>query len=191
MKVKKTKPKKTKIVGTTFITHLGEDSWTYIKTIVDVLREPVLILDADLRILSANKPFYDTFKVEKKDTENKIVYEIGNGQWDIPNLRKLLENVLPKHTFFRGFEVAHEFPTIGEKTMILNARQIHCKKDPKLEQCPPIILLAIEDITEMMNVAQKLADHTSTFEKKVTEKTQDLETHIFNLEKELSVLKKA
>src|SRR3989338_924244 len=143
-----------KPVVTDFVGHLWEKSWTYIKTVVDVVREPILILDKDLRVMAANDSFYRTFQVELKDTEKRIVYELGNGQWNIPALRKLLEDILPKNSFFKGFEVDHEFPFIGRKVMILNARQIHFKEDAVSEQFPPIILLAIEDVTEMMVVAE-------------------------------------
>ena len=119
-----------------------------------------------------------------------MVYELGNGQWDIPALRKLLEEILPKHTFFNGFQVAHDFPTIGRKVMILNARQIHFTDDGSKELFPPIILLAIEDVTEVMDVAEKLAQHTSEFEAELTERTQKLEVHIKALEKEIGALKK-
>jgi len=135
-----------------------EESWTYIKTVVDVVREPVLILDKDFRVLAANEHFYYTFQAEPKDTENKIVYELGNGQWNIPALKKLLEDILPKNTFFKGFEVTHEFPSIGRKIMILNARQIHFTEGVTPRH---IILLAIEDVTEMMVVADTLADHAA------------------------------
>jgi two-component system CheB/CheR fusion protein len=72
------------------IGRLWEKSWTYIKTVVDVVREPVLILDKDLRVMAANESFYRIFQVEAKDTEGHVVYGLGNGQWDIPALRKLL-----------------------------------------------------------------------------------------------------
>ncbi len=178
-----------RFLGTDFITRLGEESWTYIKTVVDVVREPVLILDKDLRVMAANEPFYKTFQVEPKDTENKILYELGNKQWDIPKLRELLEDILPKDTFFKGFEVTHDFPIIGKKVMILNAREIHCKDDPNQDPCPPIILLAIEDITEMMGVAEMLALHSNQFELRMAEKTETMESHIKELEKELDELK--
>jgi PAS domain-containing protein len=174
-------------VDTNFINHFWGESWTYIKTIVDVVREPILILDKDLRVLAANEPFYRTFQVEPKDTERKIVYDLGNGQWNIPALKKLLEDILPKNTFFKGFEVAHEFPSIGRKVMILNARQIHLKDDAAF---PPIILLAIEDVTEMMVIAETFAGHTSQLEAALKEQTQNLETHIGRLEKEINELKK-
>jgi chemotaxis protein methyltransferase CheR len=148
------------------------------------VREPVLILDKDLHVMIANESFYRTFQVEKKDTEGTLVYELGDGQWNIPALRKLLEEILPKNTFFKGFEVIHEFPAIGRKVMILNARQIHSK------QLPPIILLAMEDVTEMMAVAETLAGHANMAEARFAERTQKLELHIGKLEQEINELKK-
>ncbi|HEY5220881.1 MAG TPA: hypothetical protein VIJ29_01895 [Candidatus Paceibacterota bacterium] len=171
-------------VDADFFEGLWEESWTYIKTVVDIVREPVLILDKDLHVMVANESFYRAFQVEAKDTEKKLVYDLGDGQWNIPALRKLLDDILPKNTFFKGFEVIHEFPAIGRKVMILNARQIHSK------QLPPIILLAMEDVTEMMAVAETLAGHASAAEVRFTEKTQKLELHIGHLEEEINELKK-
>lgn len=167
---------------------LWEESWTYIKTVVDVVREPVLILDKDLRVMAANESFYRSFQVELKDTENKIVYELGNGQWDIPALRKLLEDILPQNTFFKGFEVEHDFPLIGHKIMILNARQIHFKEEASDKMFPAIILLAMEDVTEMMGVAKTLAEHANHFQSKIVDRTKKLEVHISKLEREVNRL---
>jgi len=174
-------------IGADFVDHFWEKSWTYIKTVVDVVREPVLILDKNLSVMAANESFYRTFQVEPKDTEKKVVYELGNGQWNIPALRKLLEDILPKNSFFKGFEVTHDFPFIGRKIMILNARQIHIKEDASF---PPIILLAIEDVTEIMAVAETLAIHTKDMETKIIERTNKLEANIGKLEKEVNALKK-
>ncbi len=179
------------VIGESFFDQHWEESWTYIKTVVDVIREPVLILDKDLLVMTANESFYRTFQVEPKDTEQKVVYKLGNGQWNIPALKKLLEDILPKNTFFKGFEVAHEFPFIGRKVMILNARQIHPKDGPVSRLFPPIILLAIEDVTEMMIVAETLAGHTRKLEAKFASKTEILEAHIERLEKEIKKLKQA
>lgn len=176
-------------IGPEFIEHLWEKSWTYIKTVVDVVRQPILILDKDLRVMAANDSFYRMFQVEQKDTEKKVVYELGNGQWNIPALKKLLEDILPKNTFFKGFEVTHEFPFIGRKIMILNARQIHFKEDTTSEKFPPIILLAMEDVTEMMIIAETLAGHANQIESKLREQTHKLEIHIGKLEKEIIELK--
>lgn len=177
-------------VGTDFFTRVWEESWTYIKTVVDVVHEPMVILDKDLRVLVANESFYRKFQVEAKDTEQHIVYELGNGQWDIPALHKLLEDILPKNSFFKGFEVSHNFPVIGKKVMILNARRIHFQESAHAKVLPPIILLAFEDVSEMMAVAETLASHTNLLEEKLMKKTQKLEMYIEHLEKEVEVLKK-
>ena len=179
-----------KPMGAKLVEHLWEKSWTYVKTIVDVVREPILILDKDLRVMTANDSFYRTFQVEKTDTENKVVYELGNGQWNIPALKKLLEDILPKNTFFKGFEVMHEFPSVGRKVVILNARQIHFKEDATLETFPPVILLAMEDVTEIMFVADTLANHANQLEVRPTKHTKKLEVDILSLKKEISELKK-
>jgi len=112
-------------------------------SIVDTVREPLLVLSADLRVRKANASFYRTFKVTPKETVGQLIYDLGNQQWDIPWLRKLLEEVLPKDTAFDDFEVEHTFPSIGRKFMLLNARRI-CREDNQTE----FILLAIEDTTE-------------------------------------------
>ena len=140
--------------------------------------------------MAANDPFYRKFQVEPKDTLGKNVYELGNGQWNIPDLRKLLEDVLPKNAFFKGFEVTHEFPAIGRKVMILNARRIHFQSDDAAKIFPPIILLAIEDVTEMMIVAETIAGHTKKIEAKHEKRLEKLEIHIKKLEKEIHELKK-
>lgn len=178
-------------IGVDFFSRLWEESWTYIKTVVDVVREPILILDKDLRVMAANEAFYRTFQVSPEDTEGKVVYELGDGQWNIPSLRKLLEDILPKNTFFKGFEVTHEFPAIGRRVMILNARQIHSKfvkENAPGQLFPPIILLAMEDVTEMMVVAETLAGHANKSDAKLTERTKEMETHIGKLEKKIDEL---
>jgi PAS domain-containing protein len=177
------------IVGSDFFDRLWEESWTYIKTVVDVVREPILILDRHLCVMAANEAFYTMFQVEPGVTERTKIYELGNGQWDIPALRTLLEDILPHNTFFKGFEVAHTFPTIGRKIMILNARQIHKSGEPSAS-FPPIIMLAMEDVTEMINVAETLARHTNQFEVKMGEKTQRLEADIHRLEVEMQKIRK-
>lgn len=159
--------------------NLGDENWTCIKTVLDVVREPVIILDKDYQVITANDPFYRTFQVEAKDTEGKSVYKLGNGQWNIPALRKLLEDILPQNTFFKGFEVTHEFPVVGRKMMILNARQVHA-----------IILLAMEDVTEIIAVAETLVEYGNRLETKLAERAQKLEIHIGALEKEIEELKK-
>jgi hypothetical protein len=179
-------------IGTDYFESSWEVSWTYIKTVVDVVHEPVLILNKELLVMAANEPFYRTFKVSKKDTEHKLVYELGNGQWDIPALKKLLEDVLPKNTFFRGFEVMHTFPTIGKKVMLLNARQIYSNHAPEHSSpkaFPPIIMLAIEDITEIVSAAEALGRHTQKMEREIADRTNKMEIRVELLTREIYRLK--
>jgi PAS domain-containing protein len=117
------------------------------ESIVNTVREPLIVLDGDLRIISANNAFYNMFQVIKEDTEKVLIYEIGNRQWDIPKLRKLLEDILPKNTYFNDYEVDHSFPAIGHKTMVLNARRVIAGGGQV-----PMILLALEDITNAGSV---------------------------------------
>jgi PAS domain S-box-containing protein len=119
------------------------ESNEYARSIIDTVREPLLVLDNHLRIVSANRSFYKNFQVEKEQTEGQFLYELGNEQWDIPKLRELLEEILPDNSTFDDFEVEHEFPNIGRRKMLLNARRIERKEDEKA-----LILLAIEDVTE-------------------------------------------
>ena len=115
----------------------------YAENIIETVREPLVVLDIDLKILSANRSFYNTFKVIPDETIGNFIYDLGNQQWDIPRLRTLFEDILPKNTRFDNFEVEHDFPIIGRKIMLLNARRIY-RKDIGTQ----MILLAIEDITE-------------------------------------------
>ena len=115
----------------------------YAESIIETVREPLVVLNVDLKILSANRSFYKTFKVTPHETIGNFIYDLGDRQWNIPKLRTLFEDILPKNTKFDNFEVEHEFPIIGRKIMLLNARRIY-RKDIGMQ----MILLAIEDITE-------------------------------------------
>jgi PAS domain-containing protein len=99
----------------------------YSENIVETVREPLLVLNSDLKILSANSSFYHTFKVTPKETIGNFIYDLGNRQWDIPKLRLLLEEILPTNAVFNDYEVDHVFQSIGRKIMLLNARQIFRK----------------------------------------------------------------
>ena len=114
----------------------------YTESIVATVREPLLVLDANLRVRSASDSFFQTYRVAPEETIGRPLYDLGNGQWDIPELRRLLEEVLPQASRVEDFEVEHEFETIGKKTMLLNARRLVQGSGPS-----PSILLAIEDIT--------------------------------------------
>lgn len=122
---------------------MEHDARIFAGGIVDTVRESLIILDKDMRVISANRSFYRIFKTLKEETENKYIFEIKNRSWDIPALRKLLEEILPENTVFNDFEVEHEFPGIGCKKMLLNARRIY-----QVGAGSERILLAIEDVTE-------------------------------------------
>jgi PAS domain S-box-containing protein len=114
----------------------------YAEGIVNTVRVPLVVLDAALHVLMANRYFYEYFQVTPRETESHQLYNLGDGQWDIPALRDLLDTILPHHTAFDNFEVTHTFPHIGRKTILVNARRIG-----RAEGRPPLILLAFEDIT--------------------------------------------
>jgi len=116
----------------------------FAENVINTVREPLLSLNKDLRVVTANRSFYDFFKVTSDETIGKLIYDLGNHQWDIPKLRELLETILPQKTTFDDYEVEHDFSTIGKRIMLLNARQIQRGLGGKER----IILLAIEDITE-------------------------------------------
>ena len=119
-----------------------EDIETYAQDIVDTVREPLLMLDTNLRVQSANRAFYETFQVSAVETEDQLIYELGNGQWDIPALRTLLEDVIPASSVFNDFELEHTFPVIGRRVMLLNGRKLRAGSHSA------IIVLAMEDVTE-------------------------------------------
>jgi two-component sensor histidine kinase len=119
------------------------DALAFAEGIVDTVREPVLVLDQDLRVIAANRSFYSAFKVSPEATQGRLLYALGDGQWDIPKLRALLEKILPEKGMMEGYEVEHEFPGLGLQTMCLNARQVSYTGG-----ADTTILLGIEDITE-------------------------------------------
>ena len=127
-----------------------EDIETYAQDIVDTVREPLLMLDTTLRVRSANRAFYQTFKVSPEETENRLIYELGNGQWDIPDLRTLLEDVVPKSSVFNDFELEHTFPVIGRRVMLLNARKLRPGSHAEL------LVLAMEDVTARKQAEEAL-----------------------------------
>jgi nitrogen-specific signal transduction histidine kinase len=131
---------------------------------VDTVREPLLVLDADLKVISANQVFYHTFHASKQGTEHRPIYELGDGQWDIPKLRGLLEEIIHRDISFKDFEVEHDFPRIGHKIMLLNARRI-----PPIGKHSSMILLAFEDCTEKVVKDQEHLKTITRLEKELTE----------------------
>jgi len=121
----------------------SHDASALANAIVDTVREPFVVLDEDLRVIAASRSFYRTFTVDPRDVQGKLLYELGNGEWNTPKLRTLLGKVLPEHGAMEDCEVEHDFPDIGRRTMLLNARKIFCEEGSRAN-----ILLSIEDITD-------------------------------------------
>lgn len=127
-----------------------EESRAFAQAIVDTVREPFLVLDQDLRVLAASRSFYSAFKVKPDDTQGRLLYALGDGQWDIPKLHLLLEKIVPEHGVMEGYEVEHEFPDIGQRTMLLNARKVFYEGGSH-----NTILLGIEDVTAQRILARE------------------------------------
>ena len=130
---------------------LVEEIQAYAQNIVDTVREPLLILDATLRVRSANRAFYQAFHVTPEVTEDRLIYELGNGQWDIPDLRTLLEDIVPTSSVFDDFELEHTFPVIGRRVMLLNARKLRAGHHGEL------LVLAMEDVTQRRRSEEEVA----------------------------------
>ena len=123
----------------------------FAESVINTVREPLISLDQDLRVVTVSRSFYEVFKVKPEETVGQLIYDLGNKQWDIPKLRELLETILPQKTTFDNYEVEHDFTTIGRRIMLLNARQIQ-----RVLGKERIILLAIEDITERKRAEEAL-----------------------------------
>ena len=164
---------------------LLNESYQYSDAILANIHEPLLVLDKDFRIVSASKSFYKKFTLKPEETEGMLLYNIGDKEWDIPALRQLLEDIVPKNAEFYDFEVTHTFSRLGEKIMLLNAKRI--KQKLHHDQ---LILLAIADITDARTRAvesvQKekdiLTEHNLALEKAVADRTVDLKEANINLE---------
>jgi PAS domain S-box-containing protein len=130
-----------------------DDVHTLAQGIVDTIRNPLLVLDQDLRVVSANRAFCQTFRMTRQNIEDRAVYALGDGQWNIPALRFLLENIAPHHTVMEGYEVEREFPGIGRRSMLLNAREVVSQRNAR-----KLILLTIEDVTERRAAEREAAE---------------------------------
>jgi chemotaxis protein methyltransferase CheR len=129
------------------------DAQTLAQAIVNTIIEPFVVLDEGFRVLAASRSFYDAFQVNREETQGRKLYELGDGQWDIPALRELLETIIPEHTAMDGFEVEHDFPALGRRTMLLNARKvIYDNSDAST------ILLAFLDVTERRAIEREKAE---------------------------------
>lgn len=137
-------------------TQLLKQSEEYLSSIVETIRESLLVMDKDYKVLSANQYFLSTFKVSLNETKGQLLYDLGNGQWNIPELKTMMEEILPTNNPVLDYEVEHEFPHIGRKLMLLNAHRVELEG-----QFKDRILLAIEDITERKAIEQRKDDFLS------------------------------
>jgi two-component system CheB/CheR fusion protein len=142
----------------------------FAEAIVETVREPLVILNQSLEVVKANKTFYETFHVARETTEGRLIYDLGNGQWNISKLRELLENILPAHATFRDFEVTHEFEHVGRKVMVLNASEIF---NPNAKS--RAILLAIEDATDRRQAEEALKSTNAELQHFAYALTHDLQ----------------
>jgi PAS domain-containing protein len=120
-----------------------QDALEYAEGIINTSHDPLIILYEDLRVALASRSFYQAFRVTPQETEKQYIYDLGDHQWEIPKLRHLLEEVLPKNVSFDNFEIEHDFPVIGRRTMLLNARRIYLQANRTR-----LIVLTIKDISE-------------------------------------------
>src|SRR3989339_1159705 len=166
----------------------------FAENIINTVREPLLLLDKELRVVKASRSFYDFFEVNSDETIGNLIYDLGNHQWNIPKLRELLETILPEKTTFDNYEVEHDFSTIGKRIMLLNARNIQRRSGKE-----QIILLAIEDITERkeieaglektrkeLAVIKKSADEASEFSQNVINTVRE---PLLSLDQDLRIVK--
>jgi PAS domain S-box-containing protein len=145
-----------------------DEALAYAEAVVATVREPLVVLDGGLRVRTANRSFYNTFRVRPDETEGRLLYDLGNGQWDIPALRTLLGNILPHNTEFNDFEVEHTFPAIGRKVMLLNARGVYREGNHA-----ELILLAIEDVTALRDTERARREAEARF----TEMVKNVRDH--------------
>jgi two-component system CheB/CheR fusion protein len=128
-----------------------KQSSDFFQAVMNTVMQPLLVLDAELRVVTANESFLTAFKVPREETTNRQVFSLGSGQWNIPQFRTLLEEILPKSQGVVNFSVEHDFENIGPRTMVLNAQRL-----PSTPNVKPMILLAIEDITERKQAESKV-----------------------------------
>jgi PAS domain S-box-containing protein len=146
---------------------LDQHALAYAENIIATLREPFVVLDKSLRVRTANAAFYRDFHASKEETEGRFVYELGNGQWDIPQLRTLLPQVLSNSHPVEDFEVEHVFPALGRRTMLLNARRF-----PPESNDPDLVLLAIEDISDRRR-AEAVIEHSEVRYRRLFQTAKD------------------
>jgi hypothetical protein len=145
----------------------------YMKSLAEIVREPILIMDFRLRVILTNQIFCQKFSVSSKQTKNVVFFKLKNNQWDIPVLRRLLEEILPNKEIIRDYEITHVFRKIGEKTMLFNGRRLDSVQ---------LIILTIKDVTKEKQSELKMTDYTRDLEIKAGERTKELAERLGEVE---------
>jgi PAS domain-containing protein len=167
---------------------IWKEGWAYMKTVITTVREPLLVLDKDLCVLAANQSFYQLFHATPTDFEYKYINDLGREAWNIPALEALFNVIVPRNSFFSGFEVNHAAPSLGKRIMVLNDRSMY-KAGKIVDIFPPIIILATADINEMAAIAEAFGYYAAEIERDVMERTKKLEARVGRIKKDVEKLK--
>ncbi len=171
-----------------FANRLWAESFVYIKTVVNTLTQPFLLLDSNLKVIAANESYYLLFDDSQGMVEQHYFNKIGEGVWDNPNLISQLSNVFTSNAFLKGFEVNKIFPRVGKKVLILSARRVY--REMKGSKIPSeIVLVAMEDATDLMRMAELIIKHNGGPKIKIPKHKIDLEKMMSDLEKEIGPTK--
>jgi two-component system CheB/CheR fusion protein len=166
---------------------IWKEGWAYIKTVTTTVREPLLILDKKLCVLAANQSFYQLFHATPSDLEYKYINDLGREAWNIPALEALFKVIVPRNSFFSGFEVNHAIPTLGKRIMVLNDRSMY-KAGKIVDIFPPMIILATADVNEMAAIAEALGYYAAEIERDVMGRTKKLEVRVGQIKKDIEKL---
>lgn len=179
--------KKGQFYGEGWAEDIWKEGWAYLKTVTTTVREPVLILDKKLCVLAANQSFYQLFHATPADLEFKYVKDLGREVWNIPALEALFKVIVPRNSFFSGFEVNHAIPTLGKRIMVLNSRSMY-KAGKIVDIFPPIIILATSDINEMSAIAEAFGYYAAEIERDMMGRTKKLEGQVEQIKKDIEKL---
>jgi hypothetical protein len=166
---------------------IWKEGWAYIKTVTTTVHAPVLILDKKLCVLAANQSFYQLFHATPADLEYKYINDLGREVWNIPALEALFKVIVPRNSFFSGFEVNRAAPSLGKRIMVLNDRSMY-KTGKIVDIFPPIIILATADINEMVAIAEAFGYYAAEIERDVMGRTKKLEVRVGQLKNDVEKL---
>ena len=169
-----------------FAERLWEESFVYIKTVVNTLTQPFLLLDNELKVIAANESYYTLFQDEAQNVEHHYFNTIGGGVWNNPFLISQLHDIFANNVFLKGVEINTDFPNVGKKILIISARRVY--RETKEGHTPSqIILLSMEDATDLMRMAELIIKQKGDSSIKMPENKIDLEKMMTDLENEMII----